>query len=222
MVDISALSKHTGKFGYIYPDSIHFNDHEKLPGNFLQYKVTKVSVWTGTKNQKKIINGIQFFYKNLVDGKEFTPGEHKGEGGLEGREEIVLGNNEYLTDFHIRFDQEITQIGFTTNKGKKCLFGGEAGEDKKTELSDKQIIIYAPFGCVKDELQACGVFFVDRKEFMKVAFEGYFQLRTLLKKRPEFKQNAEKLPLGESDKILLKASCLPDTAFNSIIKYCLY
>lgn len=221
MVDIQSLAQHTGKYGWIYPDSKHFNDHEKLEPNFLQYKVTKVKIWTGSKGNKKVISGIQFFYKSLIDGKEFTPGAHKGE--LEdGQDEIKLESNEYFVDFHIRIDSEVTQIGFTTNKKRKFLFGSEVGEDKITELKDKKVIVYAPFGCVDKELQSCGVFYVDKREFLKVSFNGYFELRFLLRNRPDFKKKCEESIFQSSDVVLFRACCLPDTAFNSIIKYCLY
>lgn len=221
MVEAESLIEHTGKFGWIYPDSKHFNDNEALGQNYLQYKVTSIRIWTGQKENKKIINGIQFFYKNLFNGKDFTPGPHKGEVGLTGQEEIKLEGNEYLVDFHIRFDQEITQIGFTTSKNRKFLYGGEAGEDKDTELTGRNKIIYAAFGCTNNELQACGVFYVDKKEYMKVTFSGYFQLRFLLKNKPDFKKKCEEGTYDEANKALLRACSLPDTAFNSIIKYCM-
>ena len=222
MSETESIVQHTGKYGWIYPDSNHFNDKEALGGNFLHYKVIKVKVWTGVKENKTIINGIQFFYRNLMDGKEFTPGPHKGEIGLNGQEEIVLKSNEYFVDFHIRIDQEVTQIGFTTNKGEKFLFGGETGEDKITELKGKNVIVFAPFGCFKNELQSCGVFYLDKKEFLKVSFSGYFELRFLLKNKPDFKKKCEEKKFSVEDSVLLRACTLPDTAFNSIIRFCLY
>lgn len=224
MTDPETLAQHTGKFGWIYPDSVHFNDHEKLPGNFLHFKVIKIWIWVGKKADKPVVNGIQFFYRNMLDGKEFTPGEHRGTDNFEEKHEITLASNEYITDFHIRIDQEVSQIGFTTNKSPKKLFGGDQGEDKITELNDpnKPVIIYAPFGCTKDTLQSCGVFYVNKKEFMKVSFAGYFELRCLIRKRPEFKKKCDEGTYNQSDSILLKACNLPDTAFNAIIKYCLY
>lgn len=215
------LVQHTGKFGWIYPDSTHFNDFDELGSDFLNYKVERIRVFTGKKENKKIINGIQFFYKNVLTGKEYTPGPHKGEVGMDGQEEIKLGPNEYLVDFHIRIDQEVTQIGFTTNKGNKTLFGGEVGEDKITELGTNNII-FAPFGCFNNELQSCGVFYYDKKEYLKVSFSGYFQLRFLLKNKPEFKKKCEEKNYSHPYDVLLRACNLPDTAFNSIIKFCMY
>lgn len=221
MAEKDLVCYHTGKFGWIYPDSIHFNDQEKLPGNFVQFKVTKIWIWTGTKNGKKIINGLQFFYRNMVDGKEFTPGEHKGNANLEGKEEIVLESNEYLVDFHIRIDQEVTQIGFTTNKKDKQVFGGETGEDKIINLKEKDAVIFAPYGCYKDNLQSCGVYWYNRKEYAKKYFAGYFELRYLVQKKQGFKEAAEKLKLDESNKVLLKVCSLPPPQFNAIIRFCL-
>ena len=224
MTSIEKIAQRSGKFGWIHPDSKHFDDLEFLGDNFLNYKVTKIKIWSGKKDQKTIVNGIQFFFKSLIDGKEVTPGEYKGEQGLEKCDELVLNQNEYLVDYHVRIDTEVTQIGFTTNKGRVFKIGGEVGEDKITMIKDKgPAIILAIFGCYGPELQSCGVVYVTKKDYMEALFLGYFELKYLLKKNEEFKKatQAKESSLPQSDKVLLKACLLPDAAFNQIIKFCL-
>ena len=224
MTNIKKIAQRSGKFGWIHADSKHFDDLEFLGDNFLYYKVTKIKIWSGKKEKKTIVNGIQFFYKSLIDGKEVTPGEYKGEQGLEKCDELVLNQNEYLVDYHVRIDTEVTQIGFTTNKGRVFKIGGEVGEDKSTFIKyNGPAIILAIFGCYGPELQSCGVVYVTKKDYMEALFLGYFELKYLLQKNEEFKKNAQskESSLQESDKVLLKTCLLPDDAFNQIIKFCL-
>ena len=61
-----------GKFGWIYSESKHFNDKDFLGDNYLQYKITKIKIWSGKKDNKEIINGIQVTYKNILNGKEIS------------------------------------------------------------------------------------------------------------------------------------------------------
>ncbi|MCQ2821140.1 MAG: hypothetical protein MJ252_28100 [archaeon] len=222
MEEAEKLLERTGKYGWIYPDSTHFNEAKDLKKEYYKYKVSKVKIWTGNKENKLVINGIQFFYRVTNKKDEMTLGEHKGETNLKDTFQIELERNEHLTDFHIRIDQEVTQIGFTTSKGKKYLYGSETGEDKIINLKDKDVVIFAPYGCFKNELQSCGVYYFSRKEFMKMYFSGYFELRYLIKKKQGFKENAEKLNLDESNKTLLRVCSLPDNQFNAIIRFCLY
>ena len=224
MTSIEKIAQRSGKFGWIHPDSKHFDDLEFMGDNFLNYKVTKIKIWSGKKDQKTIVNGIQFFYKSLIDGKEVTPGEYKGEQGLEKCDEVVLNQNEYLVDYHVRIDTEVTQIGFTTNKGRVFKIGGEVGEDKITMIKDKgPAIILAIFGCYGPELQSCGVVYVTKKDYMEALFLGYFELKYLLKKNEEIKKNilSKEQSLELADKVLLKTCLLPDASFHQVIKYCL-
>ena len=224
MLNTETLYKRSGKYGWIHPDSKHFDDLDFLGENFLNYKVTKIKIWSGKKEQKTIVTGIQFFYKSLIDGKEVTPGEYKGEQGLEKCDELVLQQNEYLVDFHIRIDTEVTNVGFTTNKGRVFKIGGDVGEDKITLISENgPAIILAIFGCYGPELQSCGVGYVTKKDYMEALFLGYFELKFLLKKNEEFKKKLleKESTLEQSDKILLKTCLLPDASFNQIIKFCL-
>ena len=218
----------SGKYGYIHPDSKHFNDMELFedknnPKSCLYHKVTKIKIWTGKKDQKEVIVGIQFTYKSLIDGEEKAP-EHKGTTPEEKVDEFVLGEGEYIKGFHIRIDTEVTQIGFTTSKGNTFLKGGETGEDKIIRLNEQDKYILGIFGCTGAELQSCGVLYVGKQEYIKTLFIGYFDLRYCIKKKEEYKKKMEeKEPSLElSDRALLRTCKLPDAQFNAVIKYCLF
>ena len=212
-----------GKFGWIYKNSKHFNDKDFLGDNYLYYKIQKIKIWSGKKDSKDIINGIQVWYKNILDGKLVTPGEFKGDEGNDNVVEFEVKPNEYLTDFHIRIDTEVTQVGFETNKHNNILVGGTQGEDKIINSNGGDNIIVFLYGAYDNLLHALGVGYVNKKDYMKTLFIGFFQLRHKLKKDEAFKKKCleNESTLGESDKVLLRTCLLPDTAFNEIIKFCL-
>ena len=212
-----------GKFGWIYQNSKHFNDKDFLGDNYLYYKIQKIKIWSGKKDSKDIINGIQVWYKNILDGKLVTPGEFKGDEGNDNVVEFEVKPNEYLTDFHVRIDTEVTQVGFETNKHNNILVGGTQGEDKIINSNGGENIIVFLYGAYDNLLHALGVGYVNKKDYMKTLFIGFFQLRFKLKKDEAFKKKCTEMEstLAESDKVLLRTCLLPDTAFNEIIKFCL-
>ena len=212
-----------GKFGWIYQNSKHFNDKDFLGDNYLYYKIQKIKIWSGKKDSKDIINGIQVWYKNILDGKLVTPGEFKGDEGNDNVVEFEVKPNEYLTDFHIRIDTEVTQVGFETNKKNKILVGGTQGEDKIINSNGGDNIIVFLYGAYENVLHSLGVGFVNKKDYMKTLFIGFFQLRHKLKKDETFKKTwiEKEKDLKEDDQVLLRTCLLPDTAFNEIIKFCL-
>ena len=213
-----------GKFGWIYQNSKHFNDKDFLGDNYLYYKIQKIKIWSGKKDSKDIINGIQVWYKNILDGKLVTPGEFKGDEGNDNVVEFEVKPNEYLTDFHIRIDTEVTQVGFETNKHNNILVGGTQGEDKIINSNGGDNIIVFLYGAYDNLLHALGVGYVNKKDYMKTLFIGFFQLRHKLKKDEAFKKKCleNESTLAESDKVLLRTCLLPDDAFKKIMKFCLF
>ena len=213
-----------GKFGWIYQNSKHFNDKDFLGDNYLYYKIQKIKIWSGKKDSKDIINGIQVWYKNILDGKLVTPGEFKGDEGNDNVVEFEVKPNEYLTDFHVRIDTEVTQVGFETNKHNNILVGGTQGEDKIINSNGGDNIIVFLYGAYDNLLHALGVGYVNKKDYVKTLFIGFFQLRHKLKKDEAFKKKCAEIEstLAESDKVLLTTCLLPDDAFKKIMKFCLF
>ena len=223
MANNGDIFQYGGKFGWIYQNSKHFNDKDFLGDNYLYYKIQKLKIWSGKKDSKDIINGIQVWYKNILDGKVISPGEFKGDEGNDNVQEFEIKPNEYLTDFHIRIDTEVTQVGFETNKKNKILVGGTQGEDKVINSNGGENIIVFLYGAYENVLHSLGVGFVNKKDYMKTLFIGFFQLRHKLKKDETFKKTwiEKEKDLKEDDQVLLRTCLLPDTAFNEIIKFCL-
>jgi len=215
------------KYGWVYADSSKsFNDKEFLH-NFLNYKLQKIKIWYGNKEDKTVIGGIQTFYKNKQTGEIITSGENKGTEGIENVDELEIKSNEFIIKQFIRFDTEIVQLGYETNKGNKILVGTDSvGEDMANSLSDLNDgnhIIVTIHGNYRNCLEGIGCGFINKREYILSLYIGYFQLRYKIKKNEEFKKQYDELyiKLDNSNKALLKTVTLPDTIFNCIMGYCM-
>lgn len=215
------------KFGWVYADSsTSFNDKEFLQ-HFLNYKLQKIKIWYGNKGDKTVIGGIQTFYKNKFTGEIKTSGENKGTEGIENVDELEINSNEFIIKQFIRFDTEIVQLGYETNKGNKILVGTDSvGEDMTNALSDindGNHIIVTIHGNYRNCLEGIGCGFINKKEYILSLYIGYFQLRYKIKKNEEFKKQYDELyhKLDNSNKALLKTVTLPDTIFNCIMGFCM-
>ena len=220
MMDI----KRTAKFGWIYPESQHFDDMKLLTKDkYNRYTLTRIKVWVGEKDDRVVIQGIQSFFKDIQTGEEITEGERRdSQKPFTSTHEFKLENNEYIVDFIIRFETEVTEIGFVTNKGRTEKWGGQAGELKITHLTGAGKIVKGLFGCTSDVLTSCGVLYIDKKDYLNSLFSGYFRLKYLIKKNEEFKKKCQSISnLNEKEKTLIQACQLPDSIFNQIIKYCM-
>ena len=75
--------------------------------------------------------------------------------------EFKLEADEYINDFIIRFETEVTEIGFVTNKGRTEKWGGQTGELKITHLTGAGKMVRGIFGAYTDVLGCCGVLYTD-------------------------------------------------------------
>ncbi len=215
------------KFGWVYPDSTKvFNDKDFLK-NYINFKLQKIKIWYGNKGDKTVIGGIQTFYKNKKTGEIVTSGENKGTEGIENVDEFEINSNEFVIKQFIRFDSEIVELGYETNKGNKILVGSDSvGEDMTnclSDLNDGNHIIVTIHGNYRNCLEGIGCGYINKKEYFMNLYIGYFQLRYKLKKNEEYKKKYNELynKLDTSNKALLRTATLPDTIFNCIIGFCL-
>ena len=220
-MDDKGLFCYGGKFGWVYKYSKQFNDIDFLGENYLYYKITKIKIWSGKIDSKDIINGVQVFYKNILDGNIITPGEYKGDEGCDCVEEFEIKSNEYLINFHIRVDIYITQVGFETNKGNKILVGGTIGEDKIIHSNGGDNIILFLYGAYNNCLHSLGVGYVRKIYFFQILFIGYFELFFKLNNDKEFREEWIKKEnlLSEDNRSILKVCLLPKDIFEKVINY---
>lgn len=220
------IVKYTGNYGGITQESKFWDDFEDMgEEELLKNKIVKVKIYTGKYQGKEVIMGVAFTFKNYFSGETKPSNEHKGSEQFEDVKEMDIKGDEYLVDFHIRFTNEaeyISQVGFTTNKGNKLLVGTEEGEDKTIESNGGDNIIIGTFGCTDKKLDAMGVLYINKKEFVKRRCFALFMLNHLAKTDENFKKESEKNydKLAEEFKYIWKTVNLPDAAFSQIIKYC--
>lgn len=221
---------YTTIFGVVNPEGEYFDDMDEMKSlgkDFLHYRVHKVKIFFEDIKGSHIVNGIQFFYRNIDGSETFSCGEHKGQNKkIYGFEEMILTGGEFLTGFHIQtdpFGDGINRIGFITNKRKEIKwYGDREGEDMEVELEGKNPMIFAPAGNIgKERMGAILMYYFSSSEFFRKTTEGYFQLKKLVKNKNKWEEKKKGIVLDKNKEILVRVCNLPDSIFNCIMKYCI-
>ena len=165
------LIKYSGLYGGITQDSKNWDDFEEMgEKELLKHKIVKINIYTGNYSEKQAIFGFSCVFKNLFTGEIKKEKEHKGTEQFVDVKEFEIKDDEYLTGFHIRFQDGadyITQLGFSTSEKRNFIVGTEEGKEKKVTLQGEDNIIVGTFGCINKILDAMGVLFVSKEEFLK-------------------------------------------------------
>lgn len=212
---------YTAKYGKINLTSTQFDDHSLLGANFFQYKPEKIFFWT---SQDKKICGIQTWFKNSVDSNSINSGENKGSAS-EDLNEFVINPNEYLTYGEIwNGDSSINGILLRTNKLSEFFVGEKKGNKMDIPLlNDGKKIIISFFGSYNQYLESFGFHLMRYKDYMKVLFTGYFELKAKLKKE-KYKEEIMELIKNKKftfqEEIIVKTCLLPSAPFNEVMKFC--
>ena len=212
---------YTAKYGKINPTSTQFDDHSLLGANFYQYKPEKIYFWTTTD---KKITGIQTWFKNSVDSNSINSGENKGSSS-EDLNEFVINPNEYLTYGEIYYEGSfIRGILLRTNKLKEFFVGVKKGNKMDIPLlTDGKKIIISFFGSYNQYLESFGFHLMKNKDYMKVLFTGYFELKAKLKKE-KYKEEIMELIKNKKftfqEETIVKTCLLPSAPFNEVMKFC--
>ena len=171
---------YTAKYGTVLPSAVHFDDHSLLGAYYYQYKPEKILFWT---DQSKKITGIQTWFKNAVDSNSINSGENKSSLSVD-LHEFVINSNEYLVNCEIwDGSSNINGIYLETNKGNNFFVGEKTGSKVDIErIKDGKKIIISFFGSYDKYLESFGLHLMEKKEYMKVLFTGYFELKHKLRK----------------------------------------
>ena len=212
---------YTPKFGLIKPTSIQFDDHSLLGSNFYQYKPEKIIFWTSEKNK---ITGIQTWFKNINDQNSINSGENKGSLS-QNFHEFIINSNEYLIDCEIWKDSKyINGISLKTNRSNPFFVGEKIGTKVDIpHLADGKKIIVSFFGSYDECLESFGLHLMLNKDYMKVLFTGYFELKAKLKKEKYKDEIMEKVKNGKfsiQEEYIIKTCLLPSAPFNEVMKFC--
>ena len=226
------LVNYSGNYGAFDINSNYFDDSKDLGGTqetLLRNIIKRIKIYTGKRDNKEIIGGIQLTYKNINTKEIKELSIRKGNINYEDEEieifEIKPG--EYLINFFIRFPNDgeyIYQIGFETNKKRKILKGSDIGENKIIKSNGGENIIVGTFGYFSTKLDSFGVLYVHLREYFKKFYIAYFELKYKIKKDEKFRKEIEYKfeTLSLSNKYLFKTCLLPDGIFADIIKFCLF
>ena len=212
--------------GEITIDSKFWNDLEVMgEEGLLKNKIIKITIYTGKYKNKDAIIGIDFTFKNYFSGEIKSNQEHRGSENFQDFKELNINSDEYLIDFHIRYPENaeyISQIGFKTSKGNQLLVGTEVGDEREIESNGGDNIIVGTFGCFNEKLDAMGIYYVNKKQYLKKKCYALIMLNHLAKTDEDFKKETNKCyeKLGEDFKYIWKTVNLPDAAFSQIMKYC--
>lgn len=211
------LREYSDQYGLITGENKIFNDGETVKPNL--HRLSSVKIFYSLQDNKKNVTGIQFIYKNLVDGEIFSPGAHVKK--IEGFDELKLGPGEYINFFTVAWDTKINQIIFGTNKRERLEYGEKKGEEMLNDLKEKKFMIVSCFGGFTDDLNTLGMNYVELIEYYKLMTCGYFELKALIRNKEKWEKRKKELTLSEQDQVLVRVCQLPDAAFGSVIKYCI-
>ena len=164
----SDIVKYSRHYGYIDLNSQYFDDSKDLGGteeSLLQYVIKKIKIFSGKKNEKEIIGGVQIIYQNLKS-KEIKELDAK-KGNVDYEDENIdifeLKSGEYLINFFVRVSETrdyICQLGFETNKCRKILKGTDVGENKIITTNGGKNLILAIFGHYNIYLESIRVLYI--------------------------------------------------------------
>ena len=215
--------KCTAYFGTVYPDEIKRFDDTSFctKDNLFQNRLSQIKFFVGEKNK---ILGLQTFYSN-VNGKDIPNEEARDKSEKELDIKVLkIPPNDYICNFFVSTgDDRITQIKLVTKKGTTFTVGSEEGEEKIVDYinDNKDYMILFFFGGYRKCLEAIAAGYIPLKSYLGTTL-GYFELKRKVKDQ-SFREAIEAKinQLKDSDRVLFRVCTLPDSCFNSIIRYCL-
>ena len=218
--------KQTLLFGMVIPDEIKRFDDTKFctKENLFENRLSQIKFFIGEKNGKEIILGLQTFYSN-VNGKDIPNEEARDKSEKELDIKVLkIPPNDYICNFFVSTgDDRITQIKLVTKKGTTFTVGSDEGEEKIVDFinDNKDYMILFFFGGYRKCLEAIAAGYIPLKSYLGTTL-GYFELKRKVKDQ-SFREAIEAKinQLKDSDRVLFRVCTLPDSCFNSIIRYCL-
>ena len=215
---------YTPKYGFNPKLSKTFDDHSLLGEDYYQYKPCKILFWI---DNYKRISGIQTWFKNIIDSSTINSGENKGSDSLN-FEEFNIHPNEYLKDCEIWADDvSITYIFLKTNKDSSFSIGNKKGTKYTiNHLMDpkREKIIISFFGSYNKLLNGFGLHLMDKREYLRILFTGYFELKHKLQKekyKEKILENAKQKKYTFQEETIVRTCLLPSVPFNAIMSFCI-
>ena len=195
-----------------------------LSNKMINYKISKI------KCQLKSnvgIFGIQFYYRNLIDGKEtaiiniqpkeFSPTLIEQEFDLCG---------EHIIDMNVWLNQDINLMGFEiiTNKNRVHKFG-YGNDEQLVKIPDLKSLdkIIIGFGVTVNEdncIESIYGYYIKKNIYISNLYKGILHLREK-SNNPEYNEKIQKKlsNMSKRNQMLYRICRLPQNQFFNIIKY---
>ena len=212
----------TCNYGYVSENADLYDMKTILNTKMMDYKLSKI------KCQLKSnigIYGIQFIYRNLIDGKETEIiNIQPKEKDLIEQEFDLCG--EHIIDMNIWLNNEIILIGFEiiTNKKRVQKFGYGNDEEliKIPDLKDldKIIIGFGVNAFERNWISSIYGYYVNKNTYFSNLYKGILYLREK-SKNPEYNEKIKKKlnNMNKKNQILYRICSLPQNHFFNIMKY---
>ena len=193
-----------------------------LKEKIFNYKITKIKCQIKSNEG---IYGIQFFYRNLIDGKEsiLINIEPKEKDLIE--QEFDL-NGECIIDMQTWFNEEVKLTGFEIITDKKRFMKFGYGNDAPVKTNDLKNLdkVIVSFGvCVYEEnnsITGIYCYFVNRGNYLYNMYKGILYLRRKSQNQIYKEKIKKKMQnMSRKNQILFRISNLPQNQFFNIIKY---
>ena len=209
-------------YGSDVEKSKRYDVSDILKEKIFNYKITKIKCQLKSNEG---IYGIQFFYRNLIDGKEsiLINIESKEKDLIE--QEFDL-NGESIIDMKTWLNENIILIGFeiTTDKKRFMKFGYGNDEPIKTlDLKNLDKVIVGFGVCANEEnnsIISIYAYYVNRGKYLYNMYKGILFLRRKSQNQIYKEKIKKKIQnMSRKNQILFRICNLPQNQFFNIIKY---
>ena len=210
-------------FGSVTEKSKLIDIYEILKDKIFNYKLSKIK--TQSKSNKGLY-GIQFIYRNLIDGKEASLiNIQSKEKDLIEQEFDLNGDSIINLQIWINEDYYLSGFEIITNRNRTFKFGYGDNEPLKNipDFKDLDKIIIG-FGLYVNEddnyITSIYGYYLNKSEFFSIMYKGILYLRRKTQNSTYVEKIKKKLGnMNKKNQILFKICNLPQNQFFNIIKY---
>ena len=210
-------------YGSVLEKSKLIDMYELLKEKIYNYKISKIKCQL---KSKKGIYGIQFIYRNLIDGKETTL------INIQSKEKDLIDqefdlNGDSIIDLKAWLNDNYILTGFEviTNRNRAQKFGYGDDEPIKNIVDfkdlDKIIVAFGVYINEKDNsITSLYGYYLNRSKFYMIMYKGILYLRKKTQNPTYVEKIKKKLPnMNKKNQLLFKICNLPQNQFFNIIKY---
>lgn len=215
----------TYNYGVISENTTHYNERDKLKGEFISSKISKIRGWRGKNDNIKKIQIIH----NRRDGSDpittIETEEPIEQDDME--EEMDFALNEMISSFVVYKQDKITGFEVKTNKGKEKRFGFNKGDklvvDGFEEGRNNYLIGFYLNTEKGHGICSIGGYYTPQKDYSLVKNWVFFHLYYKLKDEKLKKEYEDQEKSMEPwKKAVFKLCTLPQNQFRYVFGYIFY